>query len=256
MDNLAITTETVEQVLLNGDLSKLTTEQRLSYYQAVTKSLGLNPLTKPFDFIALNGKLVLYAKRDCTDQLRSLKNISIIISARETIGDIYIVTAKATTPEGRCDESTGAVNLKGISGDNLANLYMKAETKAKRRATLSISGLGFLDETEVESGSPAEAILSTKAEPSISPSIPVKKHTIKELQDFVMANFHAIGWTNEDLWNEIAKLQPEADRLDKVTEETLVALIKCMKALYESQNSAKPTVELQWHRGWVRKDPS
>src|SRR5690606_24912460 len=32
----------------------------------------------------------------------------------------------------------------------LANAYMKAETKAKRRVTLSICGLGWLDETETE----------------------------------------------------------------------------------------------------------
>ena len=32
----------------------------------------------------------------------------------------------------------------------LANAIMKAETKAKRRVTLSICGLGMLDETELE----------------------------------------------------------------------------------------------------------
>jgi hypothetical protein len=33
----------------------------------------------------------------------------------------------------------------------LANALMKAETKSKRRVTLSICGLGFLDETEADS---------------------------------------------------------------------------------------------------------
>jgi hypothetical protein len=33
----------------------------------------------------------------------------------------------------------------------MANALMKAETKAKRRVTLSICGLGMLDESEVES---------------------------------------------------------------------------------------------------------
>jgi hypothetical protein len=37
-----------------------------------------------------------------------------------------------------------------MRGDLRANTIMKAVTKAKRRVTLSISGLGFLDETEVE----------------------------------------------------------------------------------------------------------
>jgi hypothetical protein len=37
-----------------------------------------------------------------------------------------------------------------LKGDALANALMKAETKAKRRVTLSIAGLGWLDETELE----------------------------------------------------------------------------------------------------------
>jgi hypothetical protein len=43
----------------------------------------------------------------------------------------------------------GAVNINGLRGEALANALMKAETKAKRRATLSLCGLGMLDETEV-----------------------------------------------------------------------------------------------------------
>jgi hypothetical protein len=45
-----------------------------------------------------------------------------------------------------------------LKGDALANALMKAETKAKRRVTLSIAGLGWLDETELETiphGQPA-----------------------------------------------------------------------------------------------------
>jgi hypothetical protein len=54
-------------------------------------------------------------------------------------------------PDGRTDEATGAVSLAGLSGTNLANSLMRAETKAKRRVTLSICGLGWLDESEVDS---------------------------------------------------------------------------------------------------------
>jgi hypothetical protein len=42
------------------------------------------------------------------------------------------------------------VSIKGLSGEALANATMKAETKAKRRLTLSLVGLGFLDESEIE----------------------------------------------------------------------------------------------------------
>jgi hypothetical protein len=91
----------------------------------------------------------LYALRDCADQLRRLHGISIYITNRERIGDIYVVTARARDRAGREDESTGAVALGNLKGDALANALMKAETKAKRRVTLSIAGLGWLDETEL-----------------------------------------------------------------------------------------------------------
>jgi hypothetical protein len=140
----------IEQVLIGGDLSKLTPDQRLVYYKNVCESVGLNPLTKPFDYLTLNSKLVLYAKRDATDQLRKIHGVSLRITARDTIEGVYVVTASASDKHGRVDESTGAVNIASLKGDNLANALMKAETKAKRRVTLSICGLGMLDETEIE----------------------------------------------------------------------------------------------------------
>jgi hypothetical protein len=142
---------TIEQVVVGGDLARLTPAQRVSYYQSVCLSLGLNPLTRPFEYIRLNDKLTLYAKREATDQLRKLHRISVEIVAREQQGDLYVITARATTPDGRTDESTGAVSTAGLSGVNLANAVLKCETKAKRRVTLSICGLGWLDETEVDS---------------------------------------------------------------------------------------------------------
>lgn len=154
----------LEKVVIGGDLSKLAPAERLMYYADVCKSVGLNPLTQPFEYITLNGKLRLYAKRDATDQIRANKKISIQIVARDVIGQIYVVTARATMP-GREDESTGAVNLAGKTGDDLANAYMKAETKAKRRVTLSIAGLGMLDESELDSvdpDAPADVVHSDK----------------------------------------------------------------------------------------------
>jgi hypothetical protein len=136
--------------VLTGDLGELSAAQRAEYYAAVCQSLGLNPLTQPFAYLTLNGKLRLYALRDCADQLRRLHGISIYIANREKIGDIYVVTARAKDKTGREDESTGAVPLGTLKGDALANALMKCETKAKRRVTLSIAGLGWLDETELE----------------------------------------------------------------------------------------------------------
>src|SRR5512135_2037228 len=76
---LATTTDAqvIENVIINGDLSKLTPAQRLSYYKSICNSLDLNPLTRPFEYITLSGKLTLYARKDATEQLRRKNNISI-----------------------------------------------------------------------------------------------------------------------------------------------------------------------------------
>lgn len=94
--------------------------------------------------------MTLYATKACTDQIRSNKNISVKITSREFKNDLYIVSAEAKDNSGRTDESLAAVHVGGMRGDALANSLMKCETKAKRRVTLSICGLGMLDETEIE----------------------------------------------------------------------------------------------------------
>lgn len=139
-----------EKVVAEGDLQKLPPADRVKYYGAVCASLGLNPLTRPFEYIQLSGKLVLYATRACTDQLRKIHGVSITKLERTTQGDIYLVTASAVDKSGREDTSTGAIYIKGLVGEAYANAVMKTETKAKRRVTLSLCGLGWLDESEIE----------------------------------------------------------------------------------------------------------
>lgn len=145
-----IDSQAIEQVVIGGDLSRLTPEQRVSYYKSVCTSLGLNPLTKPFDYITLNGKLTLYARKDAAEQLRKINNISIEKPDISFQDEWIIVTVSAYDGTGRRDSDVGVVNKNDMS-KNFGNALMKAITKAKRRVTLSISGLGMLDETEIDS---------------------------------------------------------------------------------------------------------
>lgn len=160
--------EVIEQVVIKGDLAQLTAQAKAIYYKTVADSLGLNYLTKPFSYIKLNGELQLYVNRSATDQLRKSHNVSIKIVSREIIGDLYIVTAQAWLPDGRIDESTGVVDIKGKAGDFLANLMIKAESKSKRRVTLSIIGLGWLSSDEAESIPGAELIEEKPIKPAIN----------------------------------------------------------------------------------------
>lgn len=139
----------IEKALVSGDLASLSTEERMVHFKNVCDSQGLNYLTNPFSYIVLNKKLVLYANKGCAEQLRRIHKVSLTIPDRSLIGDVYVVTVRATMGS-RTDESTGAVNIKGIHGEGLANAYLKCETKAKRRVTLSICGMNMLDATEAE----------------------------------------------------------------------------------------------------------
>jgi hypothetical protein len=140
----------LEKVVIEGDLSQLSPTERLKYYRSVCESLGLNPLTRPFEYLKLSGKLVLYAKKDAAEQLSARHHISLELLSAETIGDVRIVTYRAHEPGGRFVDATGVVTIGNLRGDNLANALMKCETKARRRSTLAIVGLGWLDETETE----------------------------------------------------------------------------------------------------------
>ena len=145
--------ENLEKVVVSGNLADLTVNERIGYYARVCESLGLNPLTHPFEYMTLNGRLILYARKDATDQLRRVNGISVTGIRREADEDLglQIVTVEGRDRDGRTDSSIGVVSTKGLAGESLANALMKAETKAKRRMTLSLAGLGWLDETEIAS---------------------------------------------------------------------------------------------------------
>jgi hypothetical protein len=167
--------ERIESLLLSGDLTNLTPTERLIYYKSLCKSLGLNPMTRPFEYIVFKdtdeddgatrtGKMTLYARADCTAQLRRIHRIGFDPHPKKLReGEFYHVEVAAYIKrENREDFGTGIVWLKkrkksgsewkiyDLQGKELANAMMRAETKAKRRATLSICGLHMLDQSEIE----------------------------------------------------------------------------------------------------------
>jgi hypothetical protein len=164
--------EILQKLILTGDLSKMSEDQKVMYYKQFCESLGLNPLTEPFALLNLNGKQKLYARKEAAEQLRKVHGISIIELTTEEGNGVYRVIAKAKDKDGKTDVSTGVVSIEGLKGEALSNAMMKAETKAKRRVTLSISGLGMLDETEVETIKEATvtSITTAPAKKSITPA--------------------------------------------------------------------------------------
>lgn len=206
-----------ELAAVQGDLSKLSSTQRMQLYGAVCRSVGLNPLTRPFEYIQLNGKLTLYARKDATDQLRSLRHISIGKPDIEYQDECIIVTVSASMPDGRTDYDIGAVGRKDMRGD-FPNVLMKAISKAKRRVTLSICGLGMLDESEVESIPSAKSIYvdTSTGEIMDPPALPPPQN----------GNAAAIRATMidriMDMWATAARLSPNAPIDDAHKERVLI----------------------------------
>jgi len=219
------------QLILQGDLSKLSANDKVRYYNGYCERMGLDPFTKPFDILRLNGREVLYCTRSGTQQLNKLHKVSHLITSRDTNAEagVYIVTSKASLPDGRCTESIGAVNIAGLKGEMYANAIMKAETKAKRRATLDLLGLGVLDESEAESISNAttvalqtmvealpqmevEAVEVIEEDPQLSIgrlAIAIKKaNNIVELKAVYDANKHKIE-TNQFIKDQLKQRKNE-----------------------------------------------
>ena len=158
----SLDSETMAALVAGGDCSRLTPAQRTAYYSARCEAAGLDPRAQPFAFMTLNGKLVLYALKAASDQLAAKHGIRMTIVSQATDDGIRVVTVRAEAKNGRQTDEIGAVSVAGLRGDALCNAMMKAVTKAKRRAVLSICGLGMMDETEAESIPSAQPVVAAE----------------------------------------------------------------------------------------------
>jgi hypothetical protein len=145
-----VTAAVVESLVVKGDISSLRPEERARYYIQLCESLGLNPASQPLAPLKLNGKEILYPTKGATDQLAAIHGVQREIIDGPKVIDlggqklVYAV-CRATLPNGRSETAISTVPLQ-----DPANVYMKCETKGKRRATLSLLGLGMLDESELD----------------------------------------------------------------------------------------------------------
>jgi len=145
----------VEKVILKRDLRSLTEIERVQYNFALCRSLGLNPVTNPVDYLNSNGKLVPYINAVGVAQLRAIHGVSCKITSRTIKDGCVYVNAIATAKDGRYEDSTAIVALvdnydKPLKGQKRADMMMKAETKAKRRATLALMGVPWTDGNNIQ----------------------------------------------------------------------------------------------------------
>jgi putative phage-type endonuclease len=169
-----------------GDLALLTPEERAQYYQSRCTQLGLDPNTTPLRYMRVKEfdpkekkttfRTVLYAGKDAADALRALHKVRVVNATTEVHDDIVVVRVEAALPDGRTDIDVGAAPLADTTGLPLApsqraNALMRAFTKAKRRVTLSITGAGLMDASDVDALE-AEGLAERIHDPSSSASDP------------------------------------------------------------------------------------
>jgi hypothetical protein len=249
---------TMESVLGTGDLAKLTVPQRVEYYTQVCHTIGVNPLTQPFRFLTFQGQIKLYATRDCTDQLRKINRIDLTIAEKRMEGDLLIVTARATTPDGRSDEDVGAVSVGRMQGEARANAIMKAVTKAKRRVTLSVCGLGFLDESEVDTIPGARTFAHTETvAPIIStePERDVGRGDPEPEPEFVDQIEYAIE-DEKDGYKRVKLIDAYAMRCETIDDLAHLKGLNVVRVTYEAAPpKVRSTIDAIWREAAKRLVP-
>lgn len=203
--------DTLAKLMLKGDLSGLTEAQLLQYYAVKCDHVGLDKSELPFEYIKLNGRVVLYATKKCAEQLRKKHGLSIYNLRSEVEDEILTVTVDAKLPDGRTDTDMGSVSISGLKREALANAKLKAVTKAKRRVTLSILGLGMLAEEEVNDIPGAEPVFT----PSKLRELPQKAEERHTFKDTIITKADQLGF-EQDVEQSTPK--PRNEELDYVAQ--------------------------------------
>lgn len=218
----------IGSLVINGDLSKLSPDQKVKYYRYRCQQAGLDAAAKPFDLLKLNGKEILYANASCTQQLMGIHKLSDAITSKGFENGLYVVSVRVTGPDGRSSENMAAVNIENLKGESLGNAIMKACTKAKRRTVLAHLGLGMLDETEVETIQDAKPQQWSGArQPEEVEAIEVPVYEQWEQMVNSQTEIASLG----ALWNQNKKL------LLQKGNENLVALFSAKKIQLENESA-------------------
>lgn len=150
--SLAISDGTIAKAFKDNGVHTLTAIERRNFYRWQCDRLGLDPYSFPMDYLETrDGRLVLYPNQKATDQLRKHRGLSVKVVSRELTEDLAIVVAECIDRQGRTTQAIGTAELtdkfgKPLTGQLKAQAVMKADTRARRRATLAACGLDSEDE--------------------------------------------------------------------------------------------------------------
>lgn len=142
-----------ELALMRGDLRGLTKGQIAEVVEGLARDAGLNPALSPIDVIPTReGRLVPYINAKGAAALRRLHGLEVtaIDLVKERAG-LVVLRCILRRPDGTTDMAYGAADWREDRPADEARAWMVAETRAKRRATMSAVGIfleGPSDEVE------------------------------------------------------------------------------------------------------------
>ena len=154
--------------------------QRQEYVRNVCNHLGIPPELNLVNLGYLDEedgprRLVVYIKRGGTEMIRSNRGISTGIVDFKEINGSFVVSVVGTDALGRKESALGSKWIKNLTGVDLDDAIMTAQTRAHRRCTLQFVGAGVLDESEVNK---REAVETTNTTPiAIAPQPTVVPNT-------------------------------------------------------------------------------
>uniref|UniRef100_B8HNE4 Uncharacterized protein n=1 Tax=Cyanothece sp. (strain PCC 7425 / ATCC 29141) TaxID=395961 RepID=B8HNE4_CYAP4 len=143
---------TIAKAFKDNGVHTLTAIERRNFYRWQCDRLGLDVYSFPLDYLETrDGRLILYPNQRATDQLRKHRGLSVRIVSREMVDDLAIVTAECCDRDGRITQAMGTAEMTDKFGKPLtaalrATALMKADTRARRRATLAACGLDSEEE--------------------------------------------------------------------------------------------------------------
>ena len=191
------------KLVLQADLSQLSEPELVQYYHAVCNRAGLDPMTKPFEVLTLQGRKTLYATKTAAAQLTAIHGVSVNIVDKGKLGDdTYYAQARVTKKDGSTVDDMGVVSIANARGEGLSNAMMKAVTKAKRRAILSAFGIGLNDESEME-----DLPGATLHRDAINPAIGAPMTAAEQESLDAMTQMLAVAETPEELTDYVIMLR-------------------------------------------------
>ena len=113
LDPASPDSEVLEKLVIDGDLSKLTSAQRLAWYQVRCDAAGLDRRSQPFQYLVLHDKLQLYATKAATDQLIANRKLTVAIVAISNDGSSTTSSKTTSVP---ATQTMPGMNIGGGTG--------------------------------------------------------------------------------------------------------------------------------------------